>query len=45
MGRELMHTYPVYTESLLLANDVLASHGCEWSLIGESILPDLVFHH
>ncbi|KAL8887313.1 MAG: hypothetical protein Q9215_005100 [Flavoplaca cf. flavocitrina] len=35
MGRELMHTYPVYTESLLLANDVLASHGCEWSLIDE----------
>lgn len=35
MGRELMHTYPVYAESLLLADDILASHGCEWSLIGK----------
>ena len=35
MGRELMHTYPVYTESLLYADDILARHGCKWSLIGE----------
>ena len=41
MGRELMHTYPVYTESLLLADDILARHGCEWSLIGKFHLPPL----
>ena len=35
MGRELMHTYPVYTESLLFADDILARLGCEWSLIGK----------
>ena len=37
MGRELMHTYPAYTESLLYADDILARHGCKWSLIGELI--------
>lgn len=35
MGRELMHTYPVYAESLLLADDILARYGCEWSMIGK----------
>ena len=35
MGRELMHTYPVYTESLLRADEILSRHGCEWSLIGK----------
>ena len=35
MGRELMHIYPVYTESILRADDVLARQGCEWSLIGK----------
>ena len=35
MGLELMHTYPVYTESLLYADDILAKSGCEWSLVGK----------
>lgn len=35
MGRELMHTYPVYAESLLRADAILAQYGCEWSLIGK----------
>lgn len=35
MGRELMHIYPVYAESLIRADDILAKHGCEWSLISE----------
>ena len=37
MGRELMHTYPTYIESLLYADDILSRHGCKWSLIGEYI--------
>ncbi|KAL8706673.1 MAG: hypothetical protein Q9201_000307 [Fulgogasparrea decipioides] len=35
MGRELMHTYPVFLESLLYADDILTSCGCKWSLVGE----------
>lgn len=35
MGLELMHTYPVYAESLLRADEILASHGWGWSLIGK----------
>ena len=35
MGRELMHTYPVYAESLLFAHDILTKYGCGWSLIGK----------
>lgn len=35
MGRELMHTYPVYAESLLFADDILTKYGCGWSLIGK----------
>lgn len=35
MGFELMHIYPVYAESLLCADDILTSHGCDWLLIGK----------
>ena len=35
MGRELMHAYPVYAESLLFADDILTKYGCGWSLIGK----------
>ncbi|KAF2753079.1 putative polyketide synthase [Pseudovirgaria hyperparasitica] len=35
MGRELMQTYPVYTETLQEADAVIKSFGSTWSVVGE----------
>jgi acyl transferase domain-containing protein len=43
MGMELMH-YPVFRQSLELADEYMKTLGCEWSAIGESLpLPPSMF--
>ena len=36
MGRELMHTYPIFTQVLLDAQRILRDLGADWSLVGMS---------
>ncbi|KAF4995617.1 hypothetical protein FGRMN_5008 [Fusarium graminum] len=35
MGRELMPTYPIFSQSIFAADLYLRSLGCPWSLVGE----------